>query len=448
MNKVWLIIKREYLTRVKNRTFIIMTILGPLLIVGFYALIIGITVSQMEKPMTVNVVDMSELNIRKHFMEYTIKKPNSNVKFVFGKEDFLDAKDYLKTDEPSYQAILLFPPNALTNNSGIRLIYKDEKPSYSVKSTIDAEVNKAIEKIKMANEGIDTSYAKNVHTAISVSQIDVNKLGTEEEKNSEEIQAFRIALAIILGIAIYMFIFLYGVQVLKSVMEEKTNRIVEVIISSVKPTQLMMGKILGVALVGLTQFLILILFSTILTSALSIFISPTVMQQVQSGSVDAQLQVGSADLGGAIKGIFNMNFFLLIPAFLLFFIFGYLLYASLFAAIGAAVDSESDSQQFMMPVTLPLVFAFSMGQYVINAPNGGLAIFLSHFPLTSPIIMIARLALSDKPILGEAILSLVILILTFLLVVKFAAKIYRIGILMYGKKVTYKELFKWLRYKG
>ena len=445
MSKIWLIIKREYLTRVRNRTFIIMTILGPLLIVGFYALLIFAFISQEEKPHTVCVVDDTPLDLSQHFKKYNIMRPKSSLKFVFTEKSYFDAKEHLK--DGNYQSFLYLPKNCIDHPSGIILVYKD-RPSNTAKLTIDVEVNKMLEDILMQNYGVDPTYKDSVHQSVSVRMRDVKNVEKQSEQDEEARHVVQLGLAIVFGAGIYMFILLYGVQVFRGVMEEKTNRIVEVIVSSVKPVQLMIGKIIGIALVGLTQFVILITFTSIVTSLLTAAFAPSIMQQVQSGSTNAQLNVGGADLGGILSHIADIHLPFMILVFLFYFMFGYLLYASLFAAVGSAVDSEADSQQFMLPITMPLIFSFAMGFYVANDPNGTLGTVLSFIPFTAPIIMPIRIAVWDQEILWQLLLSMFIQIASFYIVVRIAAKIYRTGILMYGKKPSYKELFKWLRYKN
>lgn len=445
MGKVWLIIKREYLTRVRNRTFIIMTILGPVLIIGFYAVLIFAIVSQEEKPHTVNVVNASQFDLTSGLKKYDIMRPKSSLKFIFKYNDYYEAKDHLKDGE--YQSFLYFPQNCIVHPGSIILVYED-RPSNTTKLTIDAQVNKMLEEINMQNYGVNPMYKDSIHTSVSVRMLSSKSLEEQGKKHSEERRIIQQILAYVFGIGIYLFIFMYGVQVFRGVMEEKTSRIVEVIISSVKPFQLMLGKIIGIALVGLTQFIILITFTSIVISSLTVVFAPTISEQLQSGSMDSQMNISGLNVGVFLSLLSQINLPVMIFIFVFYFIFGYLLYASLFAAVGSSVDSESDSQQFMLPITLPLIFAFAMGQYVINDPNGPLAVVLSMIPFTAPIIMTVRVAVWDEPIIWQLFLSMAIQVFSFYLIVKMAAKIYRTGILMYGKKPSYKELFKWLRYKN
>lgn len=444
MGKIWLIIKREYLTRVRNKTFIVMTILAPILIVGFYGVIIYAMASQQEKKHTVCVVDQTPLELDNHFKRYNIMRPDANLKFVF-KKDYFNAVDHLVDGE--YQSVLLLPQNCLQSPSQIKLVY-EERPTSLMKISIDQEVSKMFEKMKMESLGIDTIYKNDIHTNISVSLISKKDAADPQAKNSEVIHTVRMILAFVFGAGIYMFILLYGVQVFRGVMEEKTNRIVEVIVSSVKPFQLMLGKIIGIALVGLTQFVILITFTTLVTTAITAAFAPTMMEQINNGNMNSQMMVGDIDVGGVMSNMSQINLPMNIFMFVFYFIFGYLLYASLFAAVGSSVDTEADSQQFMLPLTLPLMFSFAMSFYVVNDPNGTLATILSMIPFTAPIIMPIRFAVSEEQIILQVFISMIIQVISFFLIVKLAAKIYRTGILMYGKKPTYKELFKWLRYKN
>jgi ABC-2 type transport system permease protein len=268
-------------------------------------------------------------------------------------------------------------------------------------------------------------------------------------------------LAMFSGILIYFFIFMFGAQVMRGVIEEKTNRIIEVIISSVKPFQLMMGKITGIGLVGLTQFLLWVILTgtivTIATSSFSMKIKPgaateqLMPSQAKGMSIQLPNAADSTKVSGeqsneVINAIESIDFTVMIGMFLFFFVFGYLLYAALFAAVGSAVDSEADTQQFMLPLTVPLILSIVMAQYVIQEPNGPVAFWFSIIPLTSPVIMMIRIPFG-VPYL-QIILSMVILVAGFLGATWLAAKIYRTGILMYGKKVSYRELWKWLKYKN
>jgi ABC-2 type transport system permease protein len=243
-----------------------------------------------------------------------------------------------------------------------------------------------------------------------------------------------------------MFILLYGVQVLRGVMEEKTNRIVEVMVSSVRPFQLMMGKIIGIALVGLTQFLVWMTLSGLTITIVGSMMAPDVMQQVQSGNLQTQQEMGGVNIGQFLDTMMSLRLPLILVTFVFYFLTGYLLYSALFAAVGSAIDSESDSQQFMLPITIPLVFSIAIGQFVLNNPTGTLATVFSFIPFTAPVVMMVRIPFGIP--WWEVGVSAGMMIVGFIGTTWLAAKIYRTGILMYGKKPTYKELFKWLFYKN
>jgi ABC-2 type transport system permease protein len=328
-------------------------------------------------------------------------------------------------------------------------MYSDKEITLATKLYITNKIEKELEKEKLKAYGID----KPISVSIKVLSNIIDEDGKLSESNSE----ITMVLSILSGILIYFFIFMYGSQVMRGVIEEKTSRIIEVIVSSVRPFELMMGKIIGIAMVGLTQFLLwIVLTFALVTVAQSSFMpsnSQIVAQQLKStnimdGSQAEQEKIDdeqiNEDINNAFKIVSNINWLLILSAFLFYFIGGYLLYASLFAAVGAAVDSEADTQQFMLPITIPLILGMVMIQSIVQNPDGDLAFWFSIIPFTSPIIMMARLPFSVPD--WQVYLSMGLLIVTFILTTKFAAKIYRVGILMYGKKVNYKELWKWLKY--
>lgn len=441
MHKVWLVIQREYFSRVKKRSFIVMTLLAPLLLAAFYILLILVSVSGEEKEHRVLVVDESATLISDHLRRYEVEHPDSKLKFTWKYTNYNEARDHLKDGE--YDAILRFPENPVGHPN---LIYYGglETPAVAMKRRVEIEVEKIIEKEKLKSYNISQKEFDEIRQKIN---LDYKKIDPDKGTERSDDASIKSILGLILGMSIFGFIFTYGVQVLRGVLEEKTNRIIEVIASSVKPIQLMAGKIIGIALVGLTQFLILITFSGIVMSVVSLVFAPTVMEQVNQGSLETQAEMGGIEVGTAMYTINNLPYATILPMFVFYFIFGYLLYASIFAAIGAAVDSEADTQQFMWPVTLPIVFSIGIAVNVLSNPNGTLAMIFSFVPLTSPIVMMARLPFGGVHI-TEVLLSAVLLIAGFILTTWLAAKIYRTGILMYGKKITYKELWKWLFYKG
>jgi ABC-2 type transport system permease protein len=326
-------------------------------------------------------------------------------------------------------------------------MYFDNFPSENIQGKLKNDLQESLERFRVVDSlKIDYEKYKRAKLDVSFAEININKLG--EEDHTQE----RAVIGFVFAILIYMFIFMYGVQVMRGVLEEKTNRIVEVMVSSVKPFQLMMGKVVGIGLVGLTQFLIWVLLSAILaTFGLNYFESHLVngAAVLENGAVvgNGMNQAAMAQSlmnNEAINWIFLINWPLMVGMFIFFFIGGFLLYASLFAAIGAAVDSDSDTQQFMLPVTLPLVFSYIVSAMLITNPESSIGNFFSIFPLTSPITIMVKTAIGNIGV-WHLISSMAALIAAFLFFIWLGGKIYRVGILSYGKKVSYKDLWKWIR---
>jgi len=446
MGKIGLIIEREYLSRVKKKSFVILTLLGPLLIAGIISLVLwlGLEDNQIQNILVVDQKKPVFANL----------ESDTRVQFTYGDMNLEDAKKSFF--ESGFDGILFIPSNI--ERSNLAQLYFKKQPSVVAQRNIENKVESIVEELKLRQYKIDRKEFYDVKTNFFVQPIKFSETGKEEKVDNE-----RTFVGFAFGLMIYLFIFLYGVQVMRGVIEEKTSRIVEVIISSVKPFQLMMGKILGVALVGLTQFLVwIVLTFTIVTAVTAIFfgdqlnpefisnqtqMTPEVMQQVQ-GENQMNNQFNLADPENIINRI---NFPLMIGLFLFYFLGGYLLYAALFAAVGSAVDNETDTQQFMFPMTAPLILAYVMSTFIVQNPEGPLAFWFSIIPLTSPIVMLVRVAIGvgegGIP-LWEVGLSMGLLILGFIGAVWLAGKIYRTGILMYGKKVSYKEIWKWLRYSS
>ncbi len=443
MHKILLIIKREYLTRVKQKSFIIMTILGPLLMGALFVVPIWMATQEDEKT-DVLVVDESHL--------FDTSFPDKeNLKFHFVK-DMAITEAEKQLEEDYYSAVLYIPQNII-NSNGAEIIYK-KQPGFNTILFIETSIENELEGLKLSEAGIDKKTLAAAKTDIKMRKSKYES-GVKESKNTE----LSMVVGMLGGVLIYFFIFLYGAQVMRGVIEEKSSRIVEVIISSVKPFQLMMGKIIGIAMVGLTQFLLWIILTTTIVSAAKGFLgvdkstlpTPVPMEQAMNGqsalqpNMQAQ-QPAAEDMDEIWKSIDKINFPLLIGAFIFYFIGGYLLYGALFAAVGAAVDNEADTQQFMLPITIPLILAFVMAQFVMNNPEGPMAFWLSIIPFTSPIIMMVRLPFGIPYPYTDLWISMALLIIGFIATTWFAGKIYRTGILMYGKKVNYKELWKWIRY--
>jgi len=378
--------------------------------------------------------------------------------------------------------MLLHIPATQLNIPDNGVIYSDKQPTLNLKGYISGVMSRELEKQKLGAEirkeilrntpgyspGNDTSaedlmsetILKNIRTEVKITTYKTDEGGTEQKSFTE----ISMVVGLVASIMIYMFIFMFGAQVMRGVIEEKTSRIIEVIVSSVKPFQLMMGKIIGVALVGLTQFLLWIVFTFIIITAVQTAF-PKQFKKTQSEQVNIAGQnvalpneaaplapnsikadTGNDKLNGVFEAFSSINLPVMIMAFLFYFLFGYLLYGALFAAIGSAVDNETDTQQFMLPVTVPLILSIVVAQTVIQNPESPLAFWMSMIPFTSPVIMMVRIPFGVPT--WQIALSIGLLILGFIGTTWLAAKIYRTGILMYGKKSNYKELWKWIRYKG
>ncbi|MCT4616367.1 MAG: ABC transporter permease [Marinifilaceae bacterium] len=443
MNKIFIIIKREYISRVRKKSFIILSLLTPLLIAGIYAFIFWLMSRDDTENREILIANKSEL----------IKpiKDSDFTKYKYQNISFEDARKEL--DNEKYYAFVYIPKDIMTTNSAE--IYSHKQITIEVKSQILNQLKNHIENIKrdeIFSKLKDPEFEKKLAATKTKIKIKTIKLGEDGEikQGSTEIA---MAIGFMSAFIIYMFIFMYGVQVMRGVIEEKTNRIIEVIVSSVKPFQLMMGKIIGVALVGLTQFLIWIVLSIIVISALSFILggdSINNLMDAQNGmqQIDMnQLQNIDSHQLEALSSLFDLSYIIsILAAFIFFFLGGYLLYSALFAAIGSAVDNETETQQFMLPVSLPLILAMYIGFAVAQNPESSLAFWGSIIPFTSPIVMLVRIPYGVP--IWELLLSGGILILSFILITWIASKIYRIGILMYGKKVSYLELWKWIRYKS
>lgn len=443
MRKIGLIIAREYLSRVKKKSFIVMTFLGPILIGLMYGVAIWLAVNadEMNSKKTVKVIDESKL------FEGNIRNSNS-LEFEFVNDDIESLKMDVLKSEDNY--LLVIPNNITKNKLDDVQLYSKKQASISVVSYIEKELESKLKDNKLIENGISSDVLKSLNMEVSISTL---RLTDEGEESGSAGASYGIGM--FASILIYLFIFLYGVQVMRGVIEEKNNRIVEVIISSVRPFQLMMGKIVGIALVGLTQFILWV----VLTSAISGLISQELVSEVKNldtteisttapatvPTAPANANVDNEAMAEIANAINTINFPLLIGTFLFYFLAGYLLYSALFAAIGSAVDSEAETQQFMFPVTIPLIFSFVLSSSaVVNNPDGPIAFWLSMIPLTSPIVMMVRIPFGVPT--WQLVTSMILLILGFIATVWLAAKIYRTGILMYGKKVTFKEMLKWLKY--
>lgn len=457
MKKILLIIQREYFTRVKKRSFIVMTILGPVLMAAIVIIPMYLATRNNEMK-TVAVLDETGIFVEKF-------KDSDNIRFHHIVSDISTAKaGFSKSGD---HALLYIPKPAVTLPVNA-ILYSSGNVNINVKSYIRNVMSKQIEELKLGAKLRDLQTDKStpiavddilraIKTNIDITTLKIGEDGKEEKSYTE----ISMVLGMFSGILIYFFIFMFGSQVMRGVIEEKTSRIVEVIVSSVKPFQLMMGKIIGIGLVGLTQFMLWVVLTFVIVTGVTTAMTskmtssnpvteqlmkqnPTISPQSGNATTDPKVSLdeGANEVLSALNSI---NFPVMIGAFLFFFLVGYLMYGALFAAIGGAVDSEADTQQFMLPITLPLVLAIVMAQFIIQDPGGPVAFWFSIFPLTSPVVMMIRIPFGVP--FPEVILSMTLLVLGFLGTTWLAGRIYRTGILMYGKKVSYKELWKWIRYK-
>ena len=439
MNKIGLIIKREYVTRVRKRSFIIMTFLGPLLMAAIYIIpiMLALNSGSSSHNMRIAVVDES------HWFEDSFKS-NEQRTFVNMPGQPIDSvKELVKTGV--FDMAVYVPPTQLNIPSN-GVIYSLRQVPMEMETYVSSVMQKEIEDQKLMAQGVDPAIVSAVKTNVNLQVMRMDEKGNEKETFTQ-VQFF---LGIGLAMLVYMFILFFGGQVMQGVSEEKTNRIIEVIISSVKPFQLMMGKIIGVSLVALTQFVLWVLLTGALYLGFSAYMglsNPELLSQgtVMAQEITANDVMNNEGVQGILQIVHSIDFGTIICSFLIFFILGYLLYATLYAAVGSLVDNNTDSQQFTLPITVPLIVAIITSFYIVNNPDGSLSVWLSMIPFTSPISMMVRIPFGVP--IWQVVLSAVLLAGTFVLMTWLAAKIYRTGILMYGKKLSYKEIFKWLKYK-
>ncbi|APY00865.1 ABC transporter permease [Lacinutrix venerupis] len=444
MNHLPLIIKREYLTKVRNKAFIVMTFLSPLIMIALFSVVAYLSQVNNNKQKNISVLDQSgkieSIFLDKEFVKYNILKDITleNAKIIVEEQE-----DYG----------LLYISNFTTKTGDVEAseninvevqFYSTETPSLSIISALEHKIEKRLKEINLESKGVNINTLRTSEVNVTINQ--ENFTG---EKTSKADSVVKLIFGGAAGYLLFMFIIIYGNMIMRSVIEEKTSRIIEVIISSVKPIQLMLGKIVGTTLAGITQFGIWLILGSILMVIASIIFDIDFSQintpQQELVSQAMQNPDANADAQLFINAFFNMPLVNLIIAFLFFFISGYLLYSSLYAAIGAAVDNETDTQQFMLPIIMPLILSVYVGGFtVIEDPHGTVATIFSFIPFTSPVVMLMRIPFGVP--IWQQILSLLILIGTFMFTIWLASKIYRVGILMYGKKPTYKELLKWIKY--
>jgi ABC-2 type transport system permease protein len=453
MDKIKLIIWREFITRVRKPSFIIMTILGPLLIAGGIAAVVFLGM-QEAGPQNVVVIDKARIVTDQ-------LKDGKDIHFFYRTEDLSDS-----AFKAGPYTLMVHVNEKVTVNNTVQYFFTDH-PSQTTQNMVSAELERVIEQAKLLENDLDPETYRRINTALKVQLRDLDKGG---KRSYDQVKA---TIGFFMGYIMFFFIFMYGVQVMRGVMEEKQNRIVEVLVSSVKPFQLMMGKIIGIAFVGLVQFMLWILLSTMLSGGVMVAAKDRISRQATAGlpmgqpmtaeardqltqqlGFDPTQEVDQADAASegftVMKEIWDETpVTLVVLLFLFYFLFGYLLYSALFAGIGSAVDNETDTQQFMLPVMLPMLAAIFIAQSAVLNPDGPAVLWCSIIPLTSPVVMMVRVAMGnafEHPL--ELLLSMALLVGTFIGTTWLAGRIYRTGILMYGKKVSWKELGKWLFYKG
>ena len=434
MNHLQLIIKREYLNKVRNKSFIIMTFLSPIIMVLIFTLVAYLSQLNNEAVTTINILDESGL------FTNSFKDSESVNYTTLENISINEAKLATETSE-AYGLLYIPKAPVLDNLSESITFYSEGSPSISMMRSIENKIEGRVNVLKLEESGIDAKQIEELRINIDA------KIETFEGKKTSKLGAgLKLIFGGIAGYLLFMFIIIYGNMIMRSVIEEKTSRIIEIIISSVKPIKLLLGKIFGTTLAGVTQFAVWIVIMLLLSTAISsIFgINPSAIQS-QPQELLSETSNSQQIIKDVLVEINNLPISNLIIMFIFFFIGGYLLYSSLYAAIGAAVDNETDTQQFMLPILMPLILGIYVGFFtVMDNPHGIVSQVFSYIPLTSPVVMLMRIPFGVP--LWQQILSLVILFATFMGTVWFASKIYRVGILMYGKKASYREIIKWLKY--
>lgn len=439
MEKIGIIIRREFNERVRKKSFLVTTILTPLLFVGLIGGVVAMTMLKTGETKIIEVIDNSGViagklesgkSIQYHPAERTLEEINADRGDTWG--------------------VLVIGGDVMTNPNNVQL-YTYSSSTLETELAISGAISNIIESEKLKNYDIENlpQILDEVRTSVNLKAYKVDDTGSEKESSS----ILSMGLAYIFGFLMYMFVLLYGVQVMNGVIEEKNSKVLEVIVSSVKPSQLMMGKIIGIALVAVTQFLIWVVIIAIMGFAMLKMIVPSdLLAAVASSGMTpdmagaAQAAADNPDAFAALSNIMDFTYIgKMLVTFLFYFVGGYLLYAAMFAAVGSAVDNVQDSQQFQMPITLPLILGLVGMMNAMQDPNGALALWLSMIPFTSPMVMVARVPYGVPA--WELALSAGLLVATFVVMVWLAGKIYRVGIFMYGKKPSFAELAKWVTYK-
>ncbi|MFB1003495.1 MAG: ABC transporter permease [Bacteroidia bacterium] len=438
MSKIGTITAREYLTRIKKKSFILMTLLTPLLITLFYSLIIWISVGQSTATESQHIVVVDPTGIFINNLEN-----QEGIYFIY--KDYYTTEDLLKSD--SIDGVITIVSNYTIGQAFTPRYESMSSLSVNNSQRLERAFRNVLREQKLTELGIKQSAIDSLRSSVSINQFTVDPDGSTKKSN----MGINTAVGMALAFLIYFFIFLYGVQVMKGVIEEKTSRIVELIVSTVKPFQLMMGKVLGIALVGLSQLVMWIILTALLMGVIGLIVDFNISDLHELEQLGSNTALTNVDL----EQLQFISDFLALPlgkifgVFLFFFMGGYLFYGALFAAIGSAVDSETDTQQFMLPMTMPLIFSIAVSfSIVVGDPNGTLATWMSIIPFTSPVTMMVRLPFMGEELNWQIYLSMAIMLMSIVAAIAVAGKIYRTGILMYGKKASYKELAKWLFYKN
>lgn len=437
MNKIWLIIQREFLNRVQKKSFLIATILIPLIFPAIMAVLVYVSKKQNENA-TKGVI---------HYVDESDTFLPDSTHFIFKKftGSLTEAKEAYKH---SNDFGLLYIPNfTLSNPAGVTL-YAKNNPSIDDVNNIESLLENRIRDLKMKHLKIDQKILDSLQTSVHINTIPLSAEGTEKKSSNVMVMG---GIGMVCGILMYMFIFIYGAQIMQGIIEEKTSKVVEVIVSSVKPFQLMMGKIIGLGSVGLLQFSIWIILMTTLTFGVFGYFGietpqHQAMQQI-SPEAAAQQAAVTTETMAMINQFFDLPLLYIFFCFLFYFIGGYFLYGALFAAVGSAVDSPAETQQFMFPITIPLLISYmSLFMFILKAHDSPASVWLSIIPFTSPIAMMGRIAFGVP--LWQVLLSMALLVGGFIFTTWVAGRIYRVGILMHGTKVSYKVLAKWFMMKG
>ncbi len=431
MNKTWIIIKREYITRVRKKLFLVTTILAPLGIALITILPILMSKVSTEKS-SIGVIDKSNLFFEK-------LQNDNNMEFVYLSENYDQAKEGYQT--AGLTGLLYISPDFnMYEGTGVEY-FSNDQIGLKTQSNIETQMSRITREIKLAKVDITPDMIDQLSKDVRIKAIVSNERGTQEGNT-----AIATMIGSVMGFIIYIVMLMYGTMVMRGVMEEKTNRIAEVMVSSVKPFQLMLGKIIGIGMVGLTQFIIWIILVALIQMGVGLMYSDQLsqLQNLPSAGMMQQQQSVSG-IAKVFEGVSQLPWGYIVSLFLFFFMGGYMLYAALFAAVGSATGEEGD-QSLTFIVTLPVIISIMIMVNILEQPNGTLAIVSSMIPFTAPIVMCARLPF--QPPAWQVILSMTSLAIGFLFTTWLAGRIYRVGILMYGKKVSFKELGKWLFYKG